>query len=67
MSKKNDNENFASLLIGIALVLVTVCVFWFGKSYFESRSYNRLTGGSSTTWDALFVQLRVQGVEGGHE
>ena len=30
------------------------------SSYFEARSYNRLTGSEVTTWDAMFVDLRVQ-------
>jgi len=26
---------------------------------FEANSYNKLTGGQASTWDAIWVQLRV--------
>ncbi len=37
---------------------------WVTRSYFEARTYSRLTGVSVSTWDALWVEFRVQeGVE----
>lgn len=32
-----------------------------GHAYLESRAYNRLTGAETTVWDALWLELRVQG------
>lgn len=32
---------------------------WFSAAN-ESATYNRLTGAHTTTWDALWVELRVQ-------
>lgn len=48
------------LLLGGVLFLVLVG-FVFGSCQ-ESRTYNRLTGANTTTWDAMWVELRVQGV-----
>lgn len=48
----------------IILVILTGCVIGLGihttKSYFESKTYNKLTGAHTTTWDAMWVELRVQ-------
>lgn len=41
-----------SLLIGLGI--------WAGKSYFEARAFNHATGKSVSTWDAMFLDLRVQ-------
>lgn len=56
---KNYNEStFGCLvLIGLAIVLGLIC---FIQSYNESKTYNKLTGADTTTWDALWVELRVQ-------
>jgi len=46
--------------LGIIAVLVALCIAeWIGSSYFESQTYNRLTGAHTTTWDAMWVELRV--------
>ena len=49
--------------LGIVLVIVAVIVFffgsWIGRSYFEAQTYRRLTGVEVTTWDAMWVELRV--------
>lgn len=48
----------------IAIVVVLVCgvplVGWVGKSYFEAKAYERVTGKHVSTWDALWLELRVQ-------
>ena len=33
---------------------------WVFSSAQESRAFNRITGASTTTWDAMWVELRVQ-------
>jgi len=43
-----------------AVVLSVFCGIWVFKSYQEAQAYNRLTGANVTTWDALWVELRVQ-------
>lgn len=31
-----------------------------GSAYFEAKAYNRITGANVSTWDAMFLELRVQ-------
>jgi hypothetical protein len=46
---------------GLGLILLALpVVFWLIPSYFEARTYSRLTGASVSTWDALWVEFRVQ-------
>lgn len=45
------------LFAGVLALGIALC---FVQAYNESRVYNRLTGASTTTWDALWVNLRVQ-------
>jgi hypothetical protein len=45
------------LLAGFGLALLLVFV---GGSYLEAKTYNRLTGAKVSTWDAIWVDLRVQ-------
>lgn len=44
----------------LAAVFALCCVPWVVSSYFEAQSYNRLTGANVTTWDAMWIDLRVQ-------
>ena len=46
------------LLAGIASVIMTVCVLLPAK--FERDAYERVTGKSVSTWDAIWLDLRVQ-------
>lgn len=48
-------------LIAVAICLLPATGAWVMGSYFESSSYNRITGAKTTTWDAMFLQLRVTG------
>lgn len=38
-------------LVGLIVVM---------PAYFEAKTYNKLTGAKATTWDAIWVELRVQ-------
>jgi hypothetical protein len=53
----NDDLHKGCLAI---LILAAIPLFFLWSAYNESRTYNRLTGAQTTTWDALFVELRVQ-------
>ena len=64
MIKKLKNlSDLDTELIGLGLLLALLIIglpaVWVGRSYFEARAYNRLTGSEVTTWDAMFVTLRV--------
>jgi hypothetical protein len=52
-----DITTTISLCVGIPFLLVA---FWLAPSYFEARTYRKLTGADVTMWDAMWVQLRVQ-------
>lgn len=43
-----------------AIPLVPIGI-WAFKSSMEAGSYNRITGGNVTTWEAMWVELRVDG------
>lgn len=45
---------------GIFVVLLLVLGSWPLQSYFEARAYERVTGKHVSTWDAMFLDLRVQ-------
>lgn len=49
--------------VWLTLTVMIVLGTWITTSFFEARAYNRLTGGSATTLDAMFTQLRVVGDE----
>lgn len=42
------------------LLFVFMPLAMLASAYFESQAYNRLTGANTTTWDAVFLELRVQ-------
>lgn len=53
----------SDLKIGAAMIAFAVTAFlgvWVVKSHFEARAYNRITGAHVSTWDAMWVELRVQ-------
>ena len=41
------------LFIAVAALIVVV------PAYMEARTYNKLTGANVTTWDAIWIDLRV--------
>lgn len=45
------------ILTGLALVLFVGG--WVGKSAAEARAFRRVTGKVVTTWDAMWLSLRV--------
>ncbi len=44
----------------VAMILILPIIVWIIPSYFEARTYSRLTGAKVTMWDAMWVDLRVQ-------
>ncbi|MGQ0721048.1 MAG: hypothetical protein ACT4PE_05670 [Candidatus Eiseniibacteriota bacterium] len=53
------SETRFCVIAGSVAVLVA-CALWVVFSHFEARSYNRITGANVSTWDAMWVELRVQ-------
>jgi len=53
-------KNVAAGLAFIVLCVAVIGGIWVTLSYFEARSYNHVTQANVSTWDAMFIQLRVQ-------
>ena len=47
-----------TMFVAALLIASFVAVVWI-SSWQEAKAFNRLTGGHATTWDAVWVQLRV--------
>ena len=45
------------LMAGFVLLAIAL---WAGQSYMEAQAYNHVTGKSVSTWDAMWIELRVQ-------
>lgn len=58
--KRTTIETAIHAMFGIVAAALLVLMFWIIPSYFEARSYNRITGENVSTFDAMFVNLRVQ-------
>lgn len=53
------------MIKNIILVLIILCLsivplsFWVCSSYYEARAYSNVTGKKVSTFDAMFLELRV--------
>ena len=61
MNKKGFSLTELMMTITVILILLIAPLTWIFKSHMEAKAYNRLTGSNATTWEAMWVQLRVQG------
>ena len=43
-----------------AAVIGTVLSAWVISSHYEAKAFNRVTGKNVATWDAMWIELRVQ-------
>lgn len=55
---ERDADSFGWMLV-VALVLVLLAG-WVLASWIEARSFESVTGKHVSTWDAMFLDLRVQ-------
>jgi hypothetical protein len=55
-----QKRDLAESVVFLFVALVLFTGLWVTRSYFEARTYSRLTGASVSTWDALWVEFRVQ-------
>jgi hypothetical protein len=51
-------KDFLKLLF-VVLMFVSTILAWPAYSYFEAKAYNSVTGKNVSTWDAMFLELRV--------
>ena len=47
-------------VLGIIACFAIAIGCWVGKSYFEASSFNAATGKNVSTWQAMWIQLRIQ-------
>jgi len=58
MSKSRRDDTF---VVGMVILFIIGGLFvWIGRGYMEASAYNRVTGADLSTWDALWIDLRVQ-------
>jgi hypothetical protein len=60
MTKKNDDVPIGCLVFVAVIVLAFLPSAWIVKSFMEANSFNRITGNQISTWDAMWVELRVE-------
>lgn len=50
-----------SLTVGAFVLLFALVIgSWVIQSHFEAAAFNRATGKNVSTWDAMWIELRVQ-------
>ena len=57
--RKQRLELACQILVGIGMIGIFV-TGWVAHSAQEAAAFNRVTGKHVSTWDAMFVDLRVQ-------
>ena len=46
--------------LGALAAVVVVVLLWVGYSMLEARAWQRVTGRQVSTWEAMFLELRVE-------
>lgn len=60
--KQSDFE-IPAVIAAILLIITIPISIWIFQSYMEATAFNKLTNGSVSTFDAMWVELRVTGNE----
>lgn len=60
MSDRDEAPSTVWSLMAFGLVMVCVVAFMVVSSFFEARAFNAVTGKNVSTWDAMWIELRVQ-------
>lgn len=47
------------IMLVMAVVLILIGAIWF-QAWMEAKAFNRVTGKNVSTWDAVWIELRVQ-------
>lgn len=55
-----EKNPIKAMVVFIVAVLVITVGGWVFQSAMEAKAYNRATGSEVTTWDAMWIELRVQ-------
>jgi len=54
-----NNPEIGMVVVSIILIMVCTSV-WVFMSANEAAAFERLTGKKVSTWDAMFIELRIQ-------
>lgn len=57
IDERPGNKVVALLVLGVFLLVLGAGVV---DAFFEARAYNNATGSDVSTWDAMWIELRVQ-------
>ena len=57
---RDEIKSIITLACVLAVVFAMLGGVWIFKSHMEAKSYNRVTGSDVTTWEAMWIELRVQ-------
>ncbi len=62
MSSSNEEgcASFGACLILIFITVVLGIPYWIWQSSMEAAAFNNATGNHVSTWDAMWIELRVQ-------
>jgi len=53
-------SEFLMYAVGFILIMSVVIGSWVVSSHFEAKAFNSATGKKISTWDAMWIELRVQ-------
>lgn len=57
--RRSDTITVFEFGIILALSIVFIAILSYVSASMEAAAYNRITGENVSTWDAMFVELRV--------
>lgn len=57
----NRNAEWLLPLVALLFLILLAPFIMIIRSHMEAKAYNRLTGSDVTTWEAMWVELRVDG------
>lgn len=56
-----ENVKWMLILLLVVAIVLSPALIWVFTSSMEARAYNRVTGSDVSTWNAMWVTLRVDG------
>lgn len=59
-SSDKDRNDFRWCVVGFIAILLCIFAFTVVKASFRANAYNNVTGKHVSTWDAYWLDLRVQ-------
>lgn len=60
MKHREDVQILVFVSCLILVIALGALGWWIFRSSMEASAYNRVTGSNVTTWEAMWIELRVQ-------